>query len=44
MSNLRESKDKEGFKRSQSIRKLEKIDRRLKVDDLKDLNGVMKEI
>lgn len=37
-------KEKEGFKRSGSIKKLEKADKRLKVDDMKDLNSVLREI
>lgn len=34
----------ERLKPSKSVRKLERIERRLKVDDIKDMNGVLKEI
>lgn len=37
-------KEKEGFKRSGSIKRLERLDKRLRVDDLKDLNSVLREI
>lgn len=36
--------ESEGFKRSGSIKKLDRIERRLKVDDFKELNGVLREI
>ena len=32
------------FKRSHSIKKLDRLERRLRVDDLKDLNSVLREI
>ena len=37
-------KEKEGFKRSGSIKKLDRTDKRLRVDDMKDLNSVLREI
>lgn len=37
-------KEKDGFKRSGSIKKLDRPDKRLRVDDMKDLNSVLREI
>lgn len=41
IKDLRE-KEKEGFKRSGSIKKLDRTDKRLRVDDMKDLNSVLR--
>jgi hypothetical protein len=37
-------KDRDGFKRSGSIKKLDRVDKRLRVDDIKDLNAVLREV
>lgn len=41
---MKEKEKDNVFRKSQSIRKIDRLDKRLKVDDFKDLNGVLREI
>lgn len=41
---MKEKEKDNVFRKSQSIRKIDRQDKRLKVDDFKDLNGVLREI